>query len=156
VRCVHVVRRATLSITGAIVWSATWGAIDETVTTDESHVQRWRGETSCNRMQIHPESITSKCIAATHQKPRPCVAVPLPADAQVYLSRVALSCTTRSLTSGVRLGDRLVHRRWRFDERWQDRCPDSPGDQGVDVLVECALSSAPRPASMRALRSAAR
>ena len=33
------------------------GAIDETVTTDESHVQRWRGETPCNRMQIHPESI---------------------------------------------------------------------------------------------------
>lgn len=33
------------------------GANEETVTTDESHVQRWHGETPCNRMQIQTESI---------------------------------------------------------------------------------------------------
>jgi hypothetical protein len=53
----HVVRRATLSIPGAIVWAATSGNIDETVTNRRKPAQRWRGETLCNRMQIQTDSI---------------------------------------------------------------------------------------------------
>ena len=49
---------------GAIVWGATWGEIDQTVTNDESHAQRWRGETPCNRMQIQATSIDVDLDAA--------------------------------------------------------------------------------------------